>query len=55
MNLSRRFFLRGSAGTAIALPWLESLGHSAFAQTPAPTRVLLRFAGCSHGGYNGDG
>lgn len=51
---SRRFFLRGAAGTAIALPWLESLGNQAFAQMAPPTRYLLGFAGCSIGGYDGD-
>ncbi len=54
MNLSRRFFLRGSAGTAITLPWLESLGNAAWAQMGPPKRFLLGFAGCSIGGYNGD-
>ncbi|MBX7115996.1 MAG: DUF1552 domain-containing protein [Myxococcaceae bacterium] len=54
MNFSRRLFLRGTAGTAIALPWLESLDNSAWAQMGPPKRFLLGFAGCSIGGYDGD-
>jgi hypothetical protein len=39
---SRRAFLR-AAGTCLALPWLESFGHRAFA-APAPASVPKRLA-----------
>lgn len=44
MTLSRRRFLTGASGAALALPWLEKLsGGAAFAQaaTTRPTRLLV--------------
>lgn len=41
-SLSRRAVLRGAAGVAIALPWLEAMGpvRVSHAATPAPKRFL---------------
>ena len=44
MSLSRRRFLRGASGAALALPWLEKFsGGQAFAQTAMtrPTRIIV--------------
>jgi len=52
--LSRRRFLRGATGVALALPWLEAFApSSARAQSAAPRRFLLAFGGCSLGGEDG--
>src|SRR5262245_26863607 len=48
-SLSRRALLRGAAGSAVALPWLEIMGARP-AQAAAPLRYLVCFAGSSLGG-----
>jgi len=54
---SRRAFLAGIGGTAVALPWLEHMtsGSTARAQeTALPMRYLVSFAGASLGNELGD-
>jgi hypothetical protein len=52
-KLSRRAFLRGTGGIGIALPFLEAmLPRTAQAQTTAPKRFVLCFAGMSLGRDN---
>jgi hypothetical protein len=42
--------LRGAAGSAVALPWLEIMAGRRARAAEAPRRYLVAFAGCSLGG-----
>ena len=43
LNLSRRSMLKGAAGVAIGLPWLEAMTHPKTAQANAPGTTPKRF------------
>ncbi len=53
--LSRRCVLRGGAGVAVSLPFLEAMtgNRAQAAPTVPPKRYLLGYAGCSLGGSTG--